>query len=950
MRELRVEDALLYLDQVKVEFGDRPHIYNEFLEIMKTFKTQQIDTPGVIRRVSNLFKGNRRLVLGFNTFLPEGYQIELPQDGDGPPVAVYRAPGSNVAQILRESAESQAHGMGGPQSAMSQQQHGHPPMPPPHGQQPPMRGPPPHGHPSMRHPPTHPHGPPQRISQGGPPMQHGQGPQPMQGIPGRPPHPMDQRPPQQQQHVGGVHRPLPPPHQQAPPSAQQPAQGSMPQRDGKVRAGRPPLAAGQPMNGQGGQRRPSGMPPPPVYTDAGMQPQPQTPGQAGAQPPLEFDHAINYVTTIKKRFSSAPETYKKFLEILHTYQKEQRGIKEVLEEVSTLFADHPDLLKEFTYFLPDAVQAQAKEQLDQVAKEAEARKRSQAKQAIMSTAQEMQQKSKASSRSRQPEFDSNTINVPFGAMQGRTEAQESMIIRGSHFGIVSFAPLRPPKRNEPTPAQAAVKKGRPVAIPALPTQPSTAETAFFQRAKEHLERRELQSERPVGSRRHTPFAEFLKCLHIFGAGIVNRDELLLLLKGLFTHGHATKSSLASSGGLNASLTHDANELLREMEEVLIGRGPYAQQEAALKEKSKYGSLRVRDFDFSNCENPTPSYHSYPSDYPHSLFMSNPGQSQTDSDVLKDSVVCVAPMRAPSIEDSDVVRVRHNAYEDMIFRIEDERFELEMAIERNEHALRQIEPFAEEVQALREQEEKDGQPIGRLQFRLNRYAMNSIHINAIARIYGDRGDEVIQHLVRNPMVVLPIVYQRLKQKDKEWRKLKAELTPRMEAVFAENHEGSLDALCYGNRRGLELRATESRLRDDCVRAGSYCKHPERLSEHPASEPFAPSFSLEHADPRAILFQPFVSVSCKTSISHKEAFELVTQQIRSNADISALDRERIGRIWAEFVAPWFGYPAHWIAEEVRGSFSGNLTPNVVKCKCVKSRDVSSVGWNFSLKSLL
>lgn len=29
MRELRVEDALQYLDQVKMEFGDRPHIYNE---------------------------------------------------------------------------------------------------------------------------------------------------------------------------------------------------------------------------------------------------------------------------------------------------------------------------------------------------------------------------------------------------------------------------------------------------------------------------------------------------------------------------------------------------------------------------------------------------------------------------------------------------------------------------------------------------------------------------------------------------------------------------------------------------------------------------------------------------------------------------------------------------------------------------------------------------------
>jgi paired amphipathic helix protein Sin3a len=39
-KELKVEDALLYLDQVKMEFSDKPHIYNEFLDIMKNFKAQ----------------------------------------------------------------------------------------------------------------------------------------------------------------------------------------------------------------------------------------------------------------------------------------------------------------------------------------------------------------------------------------------------------------------------------------------------------------------------------------------------------------------------------------------------------------------------------------------------------------------------------------------------------------------------------------------------------------------------------------------------------------------------------------------------------------------------------------------------------------------------------------------------------------------------------------------
>ena len=34
-----------------------------------------LETSGVIKRVSDLFKGERNLILGFNAFLPEGYKI-----------------------------------------------------------------------------------------------------------------------------------------------------------------------------------------------------------------------------------------------------------------------------------------------------------------------------------------------------------------------------------------------------------------------------------------------------------------------------------------------------------------------------------------------------------------------------------------------------------------------------------------------------------------------------------------------------------------------------------------------------------------------------------------------------------------------------------------------------------------------------------------------------------
>jgi histone deacetylase complex regulatory component SIN3 len=616
MRELRVEDALLYLDQVKMEFGDRPHIYNEFLDIMKTFKTQQIDTPGVIRRVSNLFQGNKKLVLGFNTFLPEGYKIELPMDGEGPPVALFRPPGTKKYHVLSgpgsspvPQSSSQQIGIssaggsvsGQPSTMMSQQgpgaaraglpTHAQQPL---HSGQPLLRnassgGPP---HPLAQHPTqVHARAPQPGVLMGqqgggmvvdqssgiGPPfqqgvqMQHGQQ---QQGAP------RTQQGQSQLPGEGAARLPTDP----------------VVRSSGQAHLARPSHLTQANISNLGGSQSVSGHesngPGAPVrlvqgtHTSQGPRAMPSgahahqlhsaaTQSDSQVQPPVEFDHAINYVTTIKKRFAAEPETYKKFLEILHTYQKEQRGIKEVLDEVSVLFADHPDLLKEFTYFLPDAVQAQAKAQLDQVAKEAEARKRAaSSKQAIMQTAQGMQKQAQVLARPGQlgvKQASSGTpsiISIPFGATQGRSEEREREITRSAVYGNVSFFPMRPPRKNDLTPAQSAQRNGRPTVIPPVPRQPTTSEAAFFDRVKNHLNRKELAPDKPPGSRRHTPYTEFLKCLHLFGAAVLNKEELLLLLRGLFVQGHAPKSGLNAGGGAsNPIVVGDAHNLLRDFEEV-----------------------------------------------------------------------------------------------------------------------------------------------------------------------------------------------------------------------------------------------------------------------------------------------------------------------------------------------------------------------------------------------
>lgn len=72
-----MDDALAYLEQVRSQFVDNPTVYNDFLDVMKDFKTHQIDTHGVIRRVSRLFGNKPNLITGFNTFLPPGFHVEV---------------------------------------------------------------------------------------------------------------------------------------------------------------------------------------------------------------------------------------------------------------------------------------------------------------------------------------------------------------------------------------------------------------------------------------------------------------------------------------------------------------------------------------------------------------------------------------------------------------------------------------------------------------------------------------------------------------------------------------------------------------------------------------------------------------------------------------------------------------------------------------------------------
>eukprot|EP00267_Zea_mays_P057712 XP_023157748.1 paired amphipathic helix protein Sin3-like 4 isoform X1 [Zea mays] len=76
---LTARDALAYIKAIKDNFQDKRHMYEQFLQVMRDFKSNRLDSAGVIARVKTLFHGYPDLVLGISAFLPKGHAIR-PQD------------------------------------------------------------------------------------------------------------------------------------------------------------------------------------------------------------------------------------------------------------------------------------------------------------------------------------------------------------------------------------------------------------------------------------------------------------------------------------------------------------------------------------------------------------------------------------------------------------------------------------------------------------------------------------------------------------------------------------------------------------------------------------------------------------------------------------------------------------------------------------------------------
>ena len=280
------------------------------------------------------------------------------------------------------------------------------------------------------------------------------------------------------------------------------------------------------------------------------------------------------------------------------------------------------------------------------------------------------------------------------------------------------------------------------------------ELAFFEKVKQRLRNN------------REAYTDFLKCLNLFAEDVVTKQELVSLVHDLIGRHHDLMAGL--------------NEFLMRCE--LGPDDPYSRPYQARDRsrhanlQQKFISLPISELDVGTWERTTPSYVMLPAGYPH---LKASGRDEIGQVVLNDDWVSVTS----GSEDYNFKHYRKNQYEDFLFMAEDDHFELDMVIDQNSSAIKAMQPLAEEIAALSEED--------RANWTLPDGALRAFHFRAVNRIYGDAGQQMVSLLRQNPAVAIPTVLPRLIQKDTEWREVKAYMMKMWQNIFKENYNKSLD---------------------------------------------------------------------------------------------------------------------------------------------------------------
>lgn len=165
-------------------------------------------------------------------------------------------------------------------------------------------------------------------------------------------------------------------------------------------------------------------------------------------------------------------------------------------------------------------------------------------------------------------------------------------------------------------------------------------------------------------------------------------------------------------------------------------------------------------------------------------------------VLNDEWVCHPTWAS---EDSGFVAHRKNAYEEALHRSEEERHEYDYHIEALTKTISSLQQHNKKILLMSPEE--------RLNYKtkMPMTGVNkAVHQRILKKIYGrDAGLEVMQAILDNPGVAIPIVMTRLTQKEEEWKRAQREWNKVWREVDARNYQKSLD------HQGINFKANDKK---------------------------------------------------------------------------------------------------------------------------------------------
>lgn len=460
--------------------------------------------------------------------------------------------------------------------------------------------------------------------------------------------------------------------------------------------------------------------------------------EAKQSTPAEFDQAINYVNKIKQRYASQPDIYKLFLENLQMYQKGIKPINEVYREISVLFRDAPDLLEDFKLFMPDntVIREPPQEyaaysnyygqnvQLPPVGNFQSGPYPGD--QAIMVAPQFGVDQQTDYQNYPKPQIYAEEAQVKTKGKKGSVPSISQMqtVQNQGHLQPYDEFPvsnLRGSLYEQQTPKPALISGVLEPVYPKMLDTDLTNEIAFFDKVK-----------KAVGNKQ--TYNEFLKLLKLYSSDVIDKNTL-------------HNKSRAIIGG---------SPELFEWFKKFIG---YEEKPLRIEDIA----IKKQQIDLLMCKAEGPSYRLLPKSQ---TKMPCSGRDDLCKSVFNDEWVG-HPVWAS--EESGFIAHRKNQYEEMLFRIEDERHEYDYYMEANLRTIQTLETIANRMASMTPEEKaKFKLPVGL------GHTSSTIYMKVIRKIYDkDRGWEVIDALHENPAVAVPIVLKRLKQKDEEWRRVHRE---------------------------------------------------------------------------------------------------------------------------------------------------------------------------------